>query len=289
MAFFEFNPFDTSVIVKFNCPQCGTPNETETLCVPTPDLSADTHDESSRQEYYEHICPNCGRTFNIILSSGICGGDGEITEIDDTENFSIIENFPDDNLELSEDSNEYVDEYVKDTINALNEINTSPLSSEVRGLLYRVLYANLISCMEAYLGNQFKRMIFLDEHIKQCFVEKYPVFCKEKIPLSKLFDIIRNIDARIKEELNKIIYHRLDCVKKLYKDILDIDLGDISTLMKSVSIRHDIVHRNGVNKDGEEHHINEGDVKTLAYNVSSLIERIKDTQLDNMLKDVIEA
>ena len=48
-------------------------------------------------------------------------------------------------------------------------------------------------------------------------------------------------------------------------------MGDIQDLMQAVSIRHDIVHRNGKDKDGNEHQITKEDVLAVAEKVNNFI------------------
>lgn len=61
-----------------------------------------------------------------------------------------------------------------------------------------------------------------------------------------------------------------------------------SNLMKCISIRHDIVHRNGKDKDGNLRIINKDDVLNIATSVSEFILNIEnqltDKDIDNTLK-----
>ena len=99
---------------------------------------------------------------------------------------------------------------------------------------------------------------------------------------------MEELDVRIKKTLRDIIYHNLPVIKNIYRSTLDIDLGDISNLMKCISIRHDIVHRNGKDKDGNLRIINKDDVLNIATSVSEFILNIEnqltDKDIDNTLK-----
>ncbi len=75
--------------------------------------------------------------------------------------------------------------------------------------------------------------------------------------------------------MREIIYHKLDVVKNLYKSTFNIDLGDIGTLMKAIQKRHDIVHRNGHDKNGNVVEITKGDVQQLILDVSNFINHIE--------------
>lgn len=272
MASFDFNPIADYVILKFKCPQCGTENETEKLAVPTPDLTAETHSESCNSDYDEHECPECGTVFDIILSNGIGGGDGEINGLDDEYSPEVIEGFSEE--EVYEDfKSMYFSNHVRDTVEVLDQIDS--LDEPYRKLLYRTLFANIISSMEAYLSDRLIQKVLSDAKYKRQFTEKFKDFQNEKIPLTNLFSMMDKIDSHIRKSLREIIYHNLDRVKPIYKSVLNIDLGDIGILMKDVTVRHDIVHRNGKDKDGNMREITKEDVLNLAQRVSDFIGNIE--------------
>ena len=56
---------------------------------------------------------------------------------------------------------------------------------------------------------------------------------------------------------------------------MGIDIGVIKDLYKAVLIRHDIVHRNGKDKDGKEHVITKEDVEKLCAQVNDFIYNIE--------------
>ena len=66
---------------------------------------------------------------------------------------------------------------------------------------------------------------------------------------------------------------------------LSVDLGDVSELMKCISIRHDIVHRNGKDKNGNLRDISKDDVSILAQKVSDFIQNIENQFLMQSIDD----
>ena len=129
--------------------------------------------------------------------------------------------------------------------------------------------------MEAYLSDRLIQKVLSDAKYKRQFTEKFKDFQNEKIPLTNLFSMMDKIDLHIRKSLREIIYHNLDRVKPIYKSVLNIDLGDIGILMKDVTVRHDIVHRNGKDKDGNMREITKEDVLNLAQRVSDFIGNIE--------------
>lgn len=274
MASFEFNPIANFVVLRFKCPECGHDNETDALYVPVPDFTAENHSDSCNSEDYEHECPNCGHLFEITLNNGMYGGDGKITDVED--GLSVEEEFPDNEDDYEEYKSTFFDEHVKDTIEVLDKIDV--LDERSRKLLYRTLYANVISSMEAYLSDRLIQKVMSSEETKRKFVEGFKDYKDEKIVVSDVFKHLENLDSRIIKTLREIIYHNLPRVKNIYNSVLGINLGEkivISDLMKCIGIRHDIVHRNGKDKEGNLQDISKEDVLELAEKVSKFIGSIE--------------
>lgn len=272
MASFEFSPIADYVVLKFDCPECGEYNETDALSVPAPNYMAETHHDSCNSEDFEHICPNCEHQFDITLNNGFYGGDGEISDLGEKDRLSVEEEFPDNDYE-EDFKSMFFDEHVRETIDVLDKIDCLDESS--RKLLYRTLYANIISSMEAYLSDKIISRVLSSIDSKRKFVENYKGYKELKLSLSDIYNKMDNIDSYIIKTLRDIIYHNLPVVKNIYKAALGIEIGDISDLTKCVNIRHDIVHRNGKNKDGELCNISKEDVTELAKKVSVFIENIE--------------
>jgi len=276
MASFEFSPIADFVVLKFKCPNCGEYNETEALSVPIPDYSAETHHDSCSSEFYEQECPECGQGFEITLNNGIYGGDGEISDIDEDEGVEVEEDYNEDFFDEDFDKEYktvFFDEHVQETVDILDKIEH--LDENSKKLLYRILYANIISSMEAYLSDRLIQKVLSSEENKRKFVENFKDFENIKISIADIYKNTENIELRIKKTLREIIYHHLPRVKNIYKSTLDIDLGNISELMECISIRHDIVHRNGKDKDGNLQNINKEDIVRLASIVSDFIRNIE--------------
>lgn len=285
MAFFEFNPIADFIVLKFKCPECGDFNETDALSVPIPDFMAETHHDSCNSEDYEHVCPNCEHLFDITINNGIYGGDGEISDINEDDGLTVEEEFPDTDYEEDYKS-ELFDDHVRETIDVLDKIDH--LDETSQKLLYRTLFANIISSMEAYLSDKLISQVLLTNESKKKFVENYKEYKETKLSLSDIYRKMENMDSLIVKSLKDIIYHNLPLVRNLYKAALGIDIGDISELMKYVAIRHDIVHRNGKNKEGELCNISKDDVTELATKISGFIRNIEFEFSKKILSDFFE-
>ena len=97
-----------------------------------------------------------------------------------------------------------------------------------------------------------------------------------------------NIEKKVKGDLLGLIYHKLDKIKAIYKITFNIDFPDIGDLMKKVNIRHDLVHRNGKNKNGREHTISKTELNETYYLVLEFVKNI-DEQLTATKENLFQA
>lgn len=264
MASFEYNPLCESVTVTYECPNCGHHNK-DTFLVPVPDLMAETHHDSINQDFSDTFCEECEQMYNVILTNGFYGGYGEIEDVDSI--IDVEENIP------GEDD-EYYDKLLfkethSDTEKAIEAIQELP--QEIKDNLYRLLYANIISKLEAFLCDTIVNYVLSCEAHKRRFVQKYEPLAKQNFQMSAIYAKYENLDKIIKGALTSIVYHDIELVRKLYKKVADIELPKTKTIEDAILIRHDIVHRNGKDKDGKLHTVTRTDVETLSDYVLDFI------------------
>ncbi len=273
MATFYYNPLAESVTVKYECPQCGHVNE-DTFGVPEPDMLAETHHDSINQDFDDAVCEKCSTQFNVILTNGFYGGEGEIEGVETI--IDVDESIP------GEDEEYYDKQLFKDTHSdtekALDAIEG--LSQDIKDNFYRLLYANIISKLEVFLCDTIVSYVLSCEAHKQTFVQKYKPLAEQKFPMKSIYAKYNSLDKIIKGALTSIVYHDLDLVRKLYKNVADIDLAPTKEIEDAIDIRHDIVHRNGKDKDGNMLNICKNDVEQLSDHILDFIYEV-DTMVQN--------
>ncbi len=284
MVTFEFNPTADYIILTIKCPNCGS-EISQSVCVPSPDFSADTHRESLTQDSDELYCENCGKELSVILSCGYNGGDGEIYDIEDEDLIGVDQHFPEEDWDDIDENffNHYINPHVKDLDDSLNHLDELPETT--KKIIYRNFFANVISCMEAYLSDTAIGKIMQNNDYKKKFVKTSPYFNGHSIKVANIYEYYANLDKTIQFQLREIIYHKLGVVKKLYKSTFNVDLGDIETLMKAIQKRHDIVHRNGHDKNGNVVEITKNDVQQLIIDVSNFINHIENQFLEMQIDE----
>lgn len=270
MAEFEYNPLAEYITLKWRCPKCGTENESDAFSVPTPNYAAESHHDSIESERYEDCCSNCDHCINVELYNGFYGGTLEV----DLNNEDVL----DINIEYPEEDDAWYDKELfdathADVIKVMEKIDS--LDEYTKFYLYKLLYANLITSMEAYLSDVLIKYVTENDEYLRKFTETYKPFKNQTITTDKIFTRMDHIKDIVKEELRKLMYHDLPKIKPIFMDSMGIDIGVIKDLCKAVLIRHDIVHRNGKDKEGKEHVITKENVEQLCAQVNEFIYNIE--------------
>lgn len=153
---------------------------------------------------------------------------------------------------------------------------------------YRLLYGNAITVLETYLSEVFISHVANNDFFLRKFVETTREFQERKIPLSEIFKQSDNMRELVKEHLLEILWHRIGFVEQLFKSTLEIKFpADLSALHKAISIRHDLVHRNGKTKAGVVHDITKSTVEEVLGHVTDIVEAIE-KQLPNPISSVTD-
>lgn len=149
---------------------------------------------------------------------------------------------------------------------------------DVTAKLHSLIFVNAITALETYLSDKFiKRVMSDDEALRRC-VESSPAFANEKISISEVFKAAESIKSHTKTYLADIVWHNLGRIKPMFGAVLQVDLGDIGPIMTGVTKRHDLVHRNGRDKDGNPVIVTVADIRQLLASTETLVGHIE-TQL----------
>lgn len=171
---------------------------------------------------------------------------------------------------------------------SVNEIRRLSASQPENTSLQRMCYSSLITAMEAYLGDILRREIFSRSTVKQKFVKSYEPFQKQKFTFSDIYEKLAKMDGEIKDALDGLSLHKIDAAKSIFSNTLNITFPDasVASLGAAVKCRHDIVHRNGKDKDGESINILHADVKDLAREVLKFTREIDKQVLYDIQQEI---
>lgn len=255
----EFNIFSTkSIILRFNCCKCKEPIEEILENIPTPNLMAekDTHSATLELDTTYIECPNCHKEYSINLSASICGGELYSDDLDESTEVEIedCENeYFEDYSEIVESNSKYFDTFCNQMESNKKLFENDILKPELIETLNKLLFVNLITCLETYLSDAIINSIFNNEQYLKRFVENFKDYHKLSFNLNDIYKEMDKLQKRVKDDLFELMYHNLPKISNIYKIIFDIDIPDnMGEIMQRIKIRHDLVHRNGKDKNNKE-------------------------------------
>jgi hypothetical protein len=173
---------------------------------------------------------------------------------------------------------EFFDNF-SDAILNIEQLLETRIEPSLAPTFYRLLYVNVITAMETYLSDAFISTVANDPALMRRFVESTPEFKSEKVSLSQVYKAMEEVEQRARSYLADVVWHHLPRAKAIYKATLDIEFpDDLGPLLLAVHRRHDIVHRNGKTKDGDEINLTKEQVKELTEIALAFVEKL-DEQL----------
>jgi hypothetical protein len=166
-------------------------------------------------------------------------------------------------------------EIFNESIEASEEILSLAISEKSNKNLLVMLYAHIVTAVEAYLSSTFIEKALETEALMRKLVETDPEFAKRKFTIQEIFSRKDNLKDDVRQHLKSVIFHDIAKVRRMYKAVFDIDFGDVKWLFNAVLLRHDCVHRAGYDKKGDEAPITKDSVAELARLASSLISAVE--------------
>ncbi len=156
---------------------------------------------------------------------------------------------------------------------------------ELKNTLYKMLYANIITSMETYLSETFIARIFESKDFLYKFLCLNKDFKDKKFTLNEIYSNDKFVENKVKEYLAGILWHNIKKVSNFFKTINVSFPDNINEIYTSIETRHDIVHRNGKLRDGEDIALTQQDVLHLSaiihYFIKNIDEQINHRPLKN--------
>lgn len=149
-----------------------------------------------------------------------------------------------------------------------------------RHLVNRLVFSHMVTALEAYLGDTLLNVVASDAVAMQQLIDSDDELSKQKFTLAEIRKEPGLVERKVREHLRAILYHNLAKVDVIYGIALGIRILDLTDkkadLFQAVRLRHDCVHRNGFDKDGQElSTFTREFVSQTADTVRSLVERIE--------------
>lgn len=252
--------------VAFECPKCGK-DTWAPVAVPEPDFSGDKLSDITSSGEVEVPCAKCDTNFegSADVSPGHCeiklvqhpsttvhSNTPYYDQVDEPDDWELYE-VPDDPYQI-----------FQSTIGPLTRILADYTHADTQGLLTRMVFSQAITAFEAYFCDRLIKKVITTPKAMEAILKKDGYLSEARFSLADFLSKPDIIKREIEANLRNRLYHRIDEVARLYANALDISItpsrDDLVRLKTDIGYRHDCVHRNGVDKEG-----NRLDVLTKEY------------------------
>lgn len=163
---------------------------------------------------------------------------------------------PDDWLSYPPPSNPY--EIFIESHNQAGRLLTEYGQTCGNSLLNRMVFSHQITALEAYLGDTLINEVMKNKAALLGIIDADDLKDK-KFTLASIANSPNLVRETVQTVLRDILYHNLSKVNFLYKAAFNVDILTLTnkkpSLFRAIELRHDCVHRNGFDKEGNEHKI----------------------------------
>ncbi|WP_431080401.1 hypothetical protein [Pseudomonas thivervalensis] len=273
---------------RFECPLCEK-QACATVEVPEVDWCVEPLSDSLSEEEGQMVCDQCGGFFNINIQNSPAGCFIEMVDHPSVEVDADEAPFASDDSQENEWLNNSIpkrpyDIYISN-YHHLGDVLAECSGSEAgvfrrsAAVIQRMIFAETISSMEAYLGDTLQQAVLTNAKAKQRLAVKDKELSTEKVPLNVILTNPNVVSDKIRTYLKGLLYHNLPKVETMFKIALEVDIFPNENLkvrlLEIIQIRHDVVHRNGKDKDGEEHSFPTAWVTEAMENVKTFVENVE--------------
>ena len=123
-------------------------------------------------------------------------------------------------------------------------------------VLNRMVFSHQVTALEAYLSDTLLKAVLGDKAAMDRLMATDTDLLQEKFTLAEIAADQNLVKTKIHKYLRSILYHNLAKVDFLYNTALQVKIinliSDKSRLFTAIKLRHDCVHRNGFDEDGNE-------------------------------------
>lgn len=252
---------------RFQCPACKK-SACVTVDVPEVDWCVEPLSDSLSEDDTDIECNECGAPFSVNVQNSPAGCFIEFDEYPDVEVDADEAPFSADGPDDEDWLNDYTPPNPFDVFES-NQHHLGDVLAEYgiggtgvlkrsASVINRMVFAETISAMEAYLGDTLQSAVLKDPMAMQRMVAEDKELSAEKISLNEILGNPKIVEERVQTYLRGLLYHNLAKIEVIFSFALKIEIFPDKELKrrlhKTIVLRHDVVHRNGRDKEGNEQH-----------------------------------
>ncbi len=144
----------------------------------------------------------------------------------------------------------------KNSVSQARNLLSNPINPLENPLLNRMVFSHYITAMDAYLGDALLNEVMENPEAMNRLLKNAEGLADAKFSLTAIAQNPSIVHDETRKYLRSIIYHNLPKVEVLYNIAIGVKIleltNDKDSLFRAVHLRHDCVHRNGMDKNGNE-------------------------------------
>lgn len=180
----------------------------------------------------------------------------------------------------SQDHSDFYISFVQ-TIADIKKIINSPIDLPVIPTICKMAYIHAVTAMETYLGDSLKSTVLANEIYLANAAKNLKELNERKFKLEDILSESDLVEKTVLEQLCKYLYHDITKVMMIYNATLGFHCSyNLQKLIEITTIRHDLVHRNGIDNAGKQVQV---DFSNLKLSISEIEAFIK--YLDENLRE----
>ncbi|KKB02709.1 hypothetical protein [Pantoea anthophila] len=182
----------------------------------------------------------------------------------------------------------------KDFLNELESVSLSEIRTGNSSIYLKMRFSYAVTLMESCLSEMIKAVTMQYEAFRCNAIKNINDLKTLRIYAPDLLD--KNpkdiLDNAIMGHLTHVIYHNMDKVSKVYTDVIGEQFPSVfdegnKVIRVLTELRHDIVHRNGKNRNGEEINIDLAQVDSCISHIRTFVEGVHE-YIDRNVKKISE-
>jgi len=150
-----------------------------------------------------------------------------------------------------------------------------------RGFFMRMIYSQVYSILEAYLYDRLRLSLETSEIILKNICENYSEMKKIKYTPHQILLGKIDIKKTAIEIISKEVFHRLEKVISIYEvacgkkfHMSKVCKNSLAAIVEGLPLRHDCVHRNGHNYDGDLQDVSAQNIMNVLSSSAVLVQEI---------------
>lgn len=268
--------------VSFYCTTSGCFSNIETFVEPAHyDASRGVDDAISRTSAATS-CGTCNTTYFVEVYGLMDGPHFSVRDEDnnfiDYSAMSEGEFGPQEDYETQPPTDPY-QVYVEARKNLDSFFQRQLIDARYQRTFTSMVFTQYVTLMEAYLSDRLERLVMDERNKMIAFIGSNREMREHPISLINLAKEPNILNKTVRGLIQNISFHNLERADPYYKAVLGVSLvpegDDGARITGLIRMRHDLVHRAGKDRDGNEVYIDTSHVKAIATLSGELVSRIE--------------